>query len=407
MMSRCTPIRLAILTAAVVASPYSLAQINVQSDGSDGALTIGWESRVLDLSLAPTGSWSSPAPIPGRGVYDPTIWAVVYKFSTASMDSHGVLSFIPHPSGCPVVFLVDGNADMAGSISLNGGNGNGISQSLPGPGGFRGGAGRAGVGVDGSAGFGPGGGGYQNGNYGSSGSFAEAGTGPLFGALYGNPKCIPLIGGSGGSGRGDSAVGAGAGGGAILIACKNRLTIGHIGARGGSGNDGNAGSGSGGAIRLVADQIVMPGSLDAGTAGGGGVGRIRIEANTTNITGEIVPLPSVAVAGTTPQLFQDSTTPKLQILSVGGTNAPVDPRSNLYSPDIDLTSSGTKTIQVAAYNVPTDNSWSVQVRMTPKNGAQSVGTCTYVSGNQGYSVWQCQMSVGTGTAALIARAYKN
>lgn len=57
-----------------------------------------------------------------------------------------------------------------------------------------------------------------------------------------------------------------------------------------------------------------------------------------------------------------------------------------------------------AYNVPTDGTWQVQVRLTPRNGKESFVTCTYVSGNQGSSIWQGNLNFDVGSAAMIARA---
>jgi hypothetical protein len=403
------------LVGLIVASTAGHAQLTIPSDGSDGALVLGYNNPglTIDLGQAVPGTWNTPSPNAGKGVYDPFQWAVVYKYSSvniAGADRGSRVSFTPHPSGAPVVWLVDGDVNIGGNMELfmGGGGSNGLALSLPGPGGFRGGAGVATL--EGSAGFGPGGGNYLVAqNDASGGSFATAGTIDA-GPTYGNAQCIPLIGGSGGSGTGAaSTFGGGAGGGAILIAAKGTITInGSIYAAGGSGYLFNytRGGGSGGAIRLVANTINVPGGLFAQGASGGGQGRIRIEANTVNVTGQVTPVPSSVIAALTPQIWPLSTAPKLEIVQVGTQNAPLDPRANLLQPDVPMTTSGNKTVTVRAYNVPTDGTWAVQVRMTPRNGKETYATCTFSSGNQALSLWQCTLNFDTGSAALISRAYK-
>jgi hypothetical protein len=59
----------------------SVSAFDSGSDGSDGAL-IPETSVVIDLGLATTASWTTPSPNPGRGVYDPQQWVVVFN-STA------------------------------------------------------------------------------------------------------------------------------------------------------------------------------------------------------------------------------------------------------------------------------------------------------------------------------------
>lgn len=77
----------------------------------------------------------------------------------------------------------------------------------------------------------------------------------------------------------------GAGGGAILIACQNTITLnGTVRANGGSGrywgSNNYSSGGSGGGIRLVANTLSGTGIVQALAGGGyqsGGLGRIRIE----------------------------------------------------------------------------------------------------------------------------------
>ena len=81
--------------------------------------------------------------------------------------------------------------------------------------------------------------------------------------IYGTASIVPLIGGSGGSANANATQGSGgAGGGAILIASSGNIflpePLGGISAKGGNASFGGAneaGSGSGGGIRLVANQV--------------------------------------------------------------------------------------------------------------------------------------------------------
>ena len=214
------------------------------ADGSDGAFNPTDPNTVIDLSLAPTGTWNGTNQSPGHGVYDPDKWAVVFRYSSVNIPSNVTVTFVNHPSRAPVVWLVSGNVTIIGVISLNGQNGhpNGVGyyRSEPGPGGFRGGRGWIVGGGDGasSAGFGPGGTSFfsfsgctlwpSGASYGTLGGQGNNGTpAPL--PTYGLPWLLPLLGGSGGGGAGffscpqyGSSSGGGAGGGAMMVACALR-----------------------------------------------------------------------------------------------------------------------------------------------------------------------------------------
>src|SRR5271155_4277471 len=108
----------AMFLAAFV--PSSIAQIVVPSDGSDGALNITTNIEI-DLSQAVTGSWSANnSAHAGQGIYDPTQWAVVFKYSSVTIASNATVTFNNHPSTAPVVWLVSSNVSIAGTVSLNG-----------------------------------------------------------------------------------------------------------------------------------------------------------------------------------------------------------------------------------------------------------------------------------------------
>ncbi len=157
------------------------------ADGSDGPLNVTSANLVVDLSLATTGPLESTAPAtPGRGVYDPEKWAVVFRYSSVNVAAGRTVTFLNHPSGAPVVWLVggpnpeDGTATIAGTVALNGGQGHSYDApanffAVPGPGGFRGGIGTA-LQTLGSGGFGPGGASSGDGDQFSSGTGGSYGS---------------------------------------------------------------------------------------------------------------------------------------------------------------------------------------------------------------------------------------
>ena len=83
-----------LTTAAVVALSASraVAALNIPSDGSDGALIIS-NNTVIDLGQAVTGNWdANNSANAGKGVYDPAQWAVVYKYSSVTIQAGATVS---------------------------------------------------------------------------------------------------------------------------------------------------------------------------------------------------------------------------------------------------------------------------------------------------------------------------
>ncbi len=373
---------LAVLTLALAA--FAPADIIVPgADGSDGDLIVtGSQTRVIDLSLAPTGTWDQPGS--GNGVYDPAKWAVVFKYNSVSVT--GFIRFTRHPSGAPVVWLVKS------AVTLNGASDILVSatNTAPGPGGFRGG------GFDASSyGFGPGAGGTTG-----TKSFASHGaTGSNGGPIYGNERIIPLVGGSGGGGKAD---GPGGGGGAILIACQGPVQ-GIINAD--SNDTGGEGTGSGGSIRIVADRIGQSLTLRASLRG-----RIRVETNTSG-----GPLAANAGGGTvststdpftTAQLWPTNTDPKVGIVQIHGISAPTDPQARLEetSTDLAINAGGPVVVRMEALNVP--STWKVEVKVVPKTGRPIIAEATKVEGNDLASFWQANVQFPAGASVIQARAYR-
>jgi hypothetical protein len=368
-------IRCLLCTFAILATAASAIAGTFESgsDCSDGDFIPGDPNTVVDLSLAQTGAWDMPGD--GNGVYDPDLWAVVFKYNTVNIPAGVTVAFTNHPSGAPVVWLTCGNVTIQGEVVVDGAGYYGPKMDghpIPGPGGFAGGGGGDGMY---SSGFGPGGA-----NPISGGSYAS-------GAMpYGNSAIVPLIGGSGGGGH-PQAVPGGAGGGAILIASSGGIVFlpaGLISARGGDGDTGLCGGGSGGGIRLIANAISGPGTLTAsGGVAGGGLGRIRLEAfDFSGFTG--VSTPEYISSGPGP-IFPASNAPVLRATAVNGVSVPPDPEAGPWSPDLHI-GEQLITIDIEAMNIPISATVEVQVR--PRGAYASYWIAPPLQGNLNFSTTQ-------------------
>jgi hypothetical protein len=216
----------------------TFAQINSGSNGSDGAFN-PTKDVVIDMASHPNG---------------------IYQYTSINIPAGVSVSFVPNANNKPVLWLVQGDCVIAGTVSVAGQNGLGTQGGMGGPGGWAGGNG----GALRTAGSGPGGASLiDNFSRGEDGTFE-----------YGNSFLIPLLGGSGGCGTGVFTGGAGGGGGALLIAASGTITInGGVSAVGGDGQfypqssgggSESSGGGSGGAIRLVASRLEGNGVINAG-----------------------------------------------------------------------------------------------------------------------------------------------
>jgi hypothetical protein len=402
-MSRFYPV--CAIACLALAMGAGRAAIVVSSDGSDGAFSPA-ANITVDLSQAVNAVWNaSNAANAGKGVYDGTKWAVVFKYTNVTIPAGVTVTFKNHPTHAPVVWLVSGNVNIAGAVNLDGKPpANNGTPTEPGPGGFRGGVG-GGQAVPWSGGFGPGGGTRNAAGNPGAGSYTTAGVGSQ-GWTYGGAGILPLVGGSGGAGD-DQLRDGGGGGGAILIACANTITVGgSIVARGGSAAKGG---GAGGGIRLVADKLAGAGALAAtgGTADGwsGSVGRIRLEANQSTMTGTAAPQSTVGIPIVgNPDIFPPSNAPRLAVTQIGGVNAPADPKATLASPgqDVAIATTATTTIRIQANNVPVN--WLVYVRIIPKTGADSYVQALKISGDAVSSVWEATTALPAGLSAIETRA---
>ncbi|MCW5933778.1 MAG: hypothetical protein KIT45_05660 [Fimbriimonadia bacterium] len=388
-----------ILSVSVAMLAHSHAQLNVPSDGSDGALN-ATSNTTIDLRLATTGAWNTPGN--GNGVYDPDRWAVVFKYSSVTLTA-ATLNFINHRSNAPVVWLVQGDVIIENTtINL-------ITYDqfmgfiIPGPGGFRGGRGLSNSSSPaGSAGFGPGGARYLGSEPGDAG-YASPGSGAGGGIAYGNPQIVPLIGGSGGAGLSSTHLPSGTGGGAILIVAGGRIVLSTGSSIRAEGVNlySSVSYGSGGSVRLVADRLEGDGSIFAQWSSAS-PGRVRIEVNHSAFNGNIMGSISVGLPGNPPLIWPPNSAPSVRIVQVAGQNAPSDPSARFDQPDMSVGSSGTVTIRIAAQNVPSN--WNVVVRVVRFAGDDFTVNATRVSGNDANSVYEATLALPPGMMTLQVRA---
>src|SRR2546426_1234378 len=312
----------------------------------------------------------------------------ILNYTTFTVLAGVTVSFTPNSANTPVTLLATGDVTITGTLSVNGfpGATSGGNPPSPGgaggPGGFAGGRGGF---LNATAppmgGLGPGGGGITTGD-------GLAGTYNVSCACFG---LLPLFGGSGGGGGvggpGYSGPSGGGGGGAIVIASSTKITVsGSITANGGARAsilDGlgspirSSGSGSGGAIRLIAPQIIGGGTVNAaGGFIGGGNGVIRLETFNFGFSGTITPSPSVSfvpgpvTAASNPALIN---LPTLVITSVGGVAVPSNPTGSLTSADVSLPSGTTNPVTVTLTATNTTKEAIFTVRLIPQNGGASTG----------------------------------
>lgn len=274
------------------------------------------------------------------------------------------------------------NVVVNGSVSLDGNPGTGsfpagLQPTEPGPGGFRGSASTS---ADGHfAGFGPG------------GLQASASGSASYTGAYGNPQILPLIGGSGAD-SGYTHTGA-SGGGAILVAAGSTVTIsGQITANGQSTLQSSS---SGGAVRIVANQILGAGAISAD--------RTRIEANIVSSQLVITPNTVAVPPGATPTIWPATNTPVVTILSVNGAVAPSDPQAGLLtSSDVNISTNNAVNIILQSQNFPP--SGSVVVRVTPKYSGYYNVNATYQSGTFSSALWVATTTLPNGFCVLQAHA---
>lgn len=412
------------LGLALFAASARAALVIPGADGSDGVLNVT-TNTVIDLSQAVTGDWdANNAAHAGKGVYDPAKWAVVFKYADVTIATNATVTFKNHPSRAPVVWLVSGDAAIMGTLSLDG---QGFQQAPalaePGPGGFRGGAGRYTTGAAYSSGLGIGGG------LGASASQGQTGDGGGYGgpggAQYGNPSIVPLVGGSGGGGDNTRGWGGGAGAGAILIAAGGHVRVsGLIRANGGSGSSvydadprrsSYSGSGSGGGVRIVAGTIAGNGRISAispDTARPGQLGRIRIERVINDNALIVVPVPSVVdlADGATALIWPPAGAPEVRIVSIQGKEVPADPRAEFGTIGADVTLPRTGSVLVVVESRNVEQASVVKVRGTPRmngNYREVDGVVDTVLSESPLIIrWKAELPVQDGYAAVQVKVVR-
>ena len=390
------------------------------------------EAQVFDSgSTGADGAFAPPmsqvVPLPESGVFN---------FTTVSIASGVVITFLSNSRNTPVTILASGDVTINGHIGVEGFNANQRAGGAGGPGGFRGGLGglrtagfRSPV-----AGDGPGGGGAgrpsdESNTFlpGGGGGFGSPGANGLQGGRggpsYGSSRLLPLIGGSGGGGgaaraEGDqNGGGGGGGGGAILIASSGeiRFNSGLITANGGLGflaTSGPGGGGSGGAIRLVGTTIGgnpglrVNGATCCGTTAGGGFGYVRLEAFnfTPDFSPGVNPEAALSIGRPGPARIPDE--PGLRIVSVAGISAPATPAGSLQGlPDVLVPAAQTNPVAVLihATNIPLPA--NVLLTLITEAGERTQIEAPPLTGTDASSMTTASISLpASGTSVLTAIA---
>jgi plastocyanin len=401
-----------LLAAAALGLHAQAALVIPGANGTDGELLIT-TNTVIDLAQAVDAAWDSDnTPNAGKGVYDSGKWAVVFKYSRVTVNAGATVTFKNHPSRAPVVWLVNGDAVIAGAINLNGSNGDADPNrqilSEPGPGGFRGGDGPV-PGASVVEGLGPGGGmGVIRNQFSQYASHST--PGPAWNRTpaptYGNALILPLIGGSGSGG--DSAFShsaGGAGGGAFFLAVRDELDFtGTITAQSGNGQASDL-HGSGGAVRLACERAKGSGLVTVN--GGYAWGRIRLECATYEASYVFQP-PIFPTAPTSPiQLWPAPDAPTARIVSVSGVSAPADPRSSMdLSRPADLrlpAGSRTNSVLIETTGLPTNAMVILHVVSIPGQVVDRFSGVPYVStdaADAGRHFWRQEVVIPPGHHSL-------
>jgi hypothetical protein len=350
-----------LCAVGVLAGSRGQAQFQQFSSGSTGA------DGALNITA------------PGVTYLDPKAMSInpkgdnIFHFTTITIARGSILKISELKVHGPVFFLAQGDVVISGAIDVRGDNSPGptvtATEQIPafaGSGGYSGGLG--GVFGDQSHQALPG--------NGLGGGAAGNVDGPraVGGAFTANRFLVPLIGGSGAGGTNDNGLfGAqgGAGGGALLIASSTKIVLdgggwadpaqtmlnGGVYARGGWGGTRGCG-GAGGAVRLVANSIIVTGSswaVDTDTPNGvlcsvaAQGGFYRIEANTTNFTPG--GYSSTSYATSLPFALNLPTAPPavITVSSVGGVAINANPFS---FPDATINSTGPVPVVINASNLP-------------------------------------------------------
>lgn len=381
------------------------AQVSTGSDGSDGALIVTTSTNI-DMTSRPSG---------------------IYQYTSVYITNFATVSFTPNANNTPVVWLVQGDAIISGTVNLSATNNFGAAGGAGGPGGYRGGSGISPVGQ------GPGGGSALvhsnssivragNASYGTLGSLTNScfnSSNGTPGSVYGNNYLIPLLGGSGGGGISNSCggIGGSGGGGAILIAAAGQIQLnGAINCRGGFANSSLScasivywgGVGSGGAVRLVASTITGSGTIN--TASGesctgaiGGQGRVRFDTYQNNFTGTVTN--GVFSQGSQFVLIPASGAgAQLYIASVAGLPVSSTPSGVVITPDVFISALQTNPVPVLVQCASLPLNTPITVTVTPLSGTPVSVTVSNLTGSVASSTATALIRMPRGGGYLSAMA---
>lgn len=397
----------ALIMSLLFLSHAAPAQVDSASNGSDGAFN-PTEDTVIDMADHSDG---------------------IYHYTSVNIPNGVTVTFIPNANNTPVIWLVQSNCVVSGSVNLSGQSALSWLQVGPGgeggPGGYRGGNG----GVAGTSGQGPGGGAAGGcGEPAAFGAHPTQWTGGQYVTLsdgsspYGSQYLLPLIGGSGGGG-GTNAIsgncsggGGGGGGGAILIAASQNLELtGSIVSLGGSGamvgcgygSGTPGGAGSGGSVRLVATRLSGNGAIIVSGGGGcdtrfGGKGRVRFDALENNYGGQ---LDGVFSQGSQFIMFPNTGQfPQLTVTSVGGVPVSASPTGELSAPDAALSAQQSNPIPIVVHcsSIPLNTQITVSVR--PANGVAVSATGLNSNGTLSSSTATILINMPRGGGIMYATA---
>lgn len=394
------------LLAMFSTAPALGQSFNSGSTGADGA---------LDLSSIPSGTTVTFNPASYQPRLDPEE-DLVFHFTTITIPSGVTLKLSARYLPGPVYFLARGDVAISGTIDATGENGppytgtniavGPVSErrvSIPGPGGFFGGAYAANTRTA-MAGGGPGGG--AGADWSGCGN-CSGGSGAAPGTFTGNQYLVPLIGGSGGGGGRPCGAG-GAGGGAIMIASSTSITVtGTITVNGGAagycansiGAAFQSAAGAGGAIRLIAPTIQGGGALRAiGGASNAGSGVIRLESFQPGFIGTAQP----GYLNRTPfRTYVPSTPPPtIRIIGIDNMSVPRLPLGDFAAPDVSITAPTAVTLTLEARQIPLGT--VVNLYAFSEDGAdQLIPTSALEGATQALSQAQAQITLPTGHSRLF------
>jgi hypothetical protein len=333
----------------------------------------------------------------------------IYQYTSVNIPTNVTVTFIPNANNTPVYWLVQNNVVINGAVDVSGKATSNSQGGTGGPGGWQGGSGAPAY----TSGYGPGGGYFGAVGFTTCGldaSYGTQGCGNPTPPTYGNIFLIPLLGGSGGGGNTVGPYGGGGGGGAILIGATGNISLngGNVIANGGNAATDTGkywgGAGSGGAIRLVATQIMGNGNIliSGGSGGGGGQGRVRYDTYQDNFSGSIQGVftqgSQFIIIPTSGQLLQ------LTVTSVGGVPVSASPTGALSTPDAVLSAQQNNPlpIVVSCANLPLNS--LITVSVAPANGTAVSATGYNTTGTLASSTATISIVMPRGGGLIYATA---